>query len=476
VIASRTSRGVALAVCTSAALLAASRPGSPAGSNGIPSTDPGTWRTVVIPSPSIVRVPPPPAAGTAAARTESTRTALAARHATAAEVGFWTHHPLDGWLDQAFTSVMASQPKDPPRAARDYAYVSVAIYDAVVAAGYWKRVYRRERAHSTVQAAATQAILRDEGRYSYPSATAAVAGAASGVLSYLFPEYPPEQFDLLATQEADAMVAAGAGAENDMAAGLTLGRRVAGMVIARARQDGSTAVWSGAMPAGASHWSPPPGVDEPPVEPLAGTWKTWFMTSGSQLRPGPPPAYGSVELTREARQVMRARLNPTPSQRADALFWRGGQGTPQAPGIWDQVALWYAERANLGLAGEARLLAVLNMAMEDAAVAVWDCKYHYWSPRPENVIRDLGLDPTWTSLVPTPIFPSYVSGHSAISAAAAEVLAWFVPRDAAAVRAEAWQAAMSRLYGGIHFSSDIVTGFRMGRTIGRMAVAWARHP
>jgi membrane-associated phospholipid phosphatase len=382
------------------------------------------------------------------------------------QVSFWTDHPIDRWFDQAFLAVESQEPKDPPRASRAYAYLSVAIHDAVVAAWYWKGVYRRPLARAPSRFAAS------EGPYSYPSAVAAVATASAAVLAFLFPDIPSDQYQLLAEQCVRARIAAGASRPSDVAAGAALGRSVGALVVARASRDGADAVWRGGAPTGPNQWAPPPGLDEAPVEPLAGTWRTWFLRSGSELRPGPPPAFGSAQMLREAREVVRVSGHLTDAQRALAEFWRGGQGTAQAPGLWDQVAIRLADAAGTDLPAEAELLAVLNMAMADVAIAVWDCKYHYWSPRPVNVIQDLGIAPGWAPLLPTPAFPSYVSGHSAFSAAAAVILARFFPRSADALHAWAWQAAMSRLYGGIHFRSDIDAGFSMGAAVGARALRW----
>jgi hypothetical protein len=77
---------------------------------------------------------------------------------------------------------------------------------------------------------------------------------------------------------------------SDIAAGQELGRSIAARVIDWAQRDGSDAQWTGAVPSEPGHWS---GTH--PILPLASTWKTWALTSGSELRPGPPPAYDSPE-------------------------------------------------------------------------------------------------------------------------------------------------------------------------------------
>src|SRR5207237_822944 len=97
--------------------------------------------------------------------------------------------------------------------------------------------------------------------------------------------------------------------------------------------------------------------------------------------------------------------------------------------------------------------------------------YTYWSPRPVNVIRDSGLDPNWTSFLPTPVFPSYVSGHAGYSGAAAVVMSYFFPADTAVFEAKAQEAAMSRLYGGIHYRADNEVGLDLGHKVGNAVLA-----
>ena len=122
----------------------------------------------------------------------------------------------------------------------------------------------------------------------------------------------------------------------------------------------------------------------------------------------------------------------------------------------------------------ARVLALLNVAQADAGVASWDTKYAYWVTRPENAIRDLGLDRRWKPYIDTPFFPAYVSGHATYSGAAGEVLAHLFPQDADLWRAKAREAADSRVFGGIHYPLDGTEGLRMGRRIGELVVAHAR--
>jgi membrane-associated phospholipid phosphatase len=110
-------------------------------------------------------------------------------------------------------------------------------------------------------------------------------------------------------------------------------------------------------------------------------------------------------------------------------------------------------------------LALVNVAMMDAGIAAWDAKYTYWSIRPSEA------DPAITTPIGLPNFPSYVSGHAAFSGAAAEVLGYAFPAERAQLTAQADEAAMSRLYAGIHYRFDSEVGLRVGRAVGALAVA-----
>jgi membrane-associated phospholipid phosphatase len=431
----------------------------------------GTWQTWVLSSPGEIAVPAPPAAGSAAARADvaelqrlrATRTPAMARAARTEA----RRSPIQPWMDVNF-KLVADRAKDPVAASRAYALLSVAMYDATVAA--WKAKYRyRRSAPSGVGA------LADPGPDpSYPSEHAVIAGAASRVLAYLYPERPAAALDAMARRLARERVTAGLNYPSDTRAGLQLGRSVAAQVIAYAKSDGSDRRWNGARPHTKGSWEPPPGSLARPVSPVAGSWRTWVMTSGREFRPPPFPAYGTAAYRAQAQAVADAKLHLTPAQRKAALFWAGGQGTALPPGIWNQVVLGYLRREPQSIPRQARVLALLNVAQADAGVASWDAKFTYWVTRPENAIRDLGIDRRWKPLLKTPFFPAYISGHATYSGAAGEVMSYLFPKDAKIFEAKATEAADSRVWGGIHYPLDGTQGLRVGRRIGALVVNRAR--
>jgi hypothetical protein len=229
----------------------------------------GKWKTWVLESGAEVRVPPPPKPGTDEERTDLRRLRDARQQGTQEEeqvARSYTRSPVvEPWFEQN-VQLVARRPKDVPYSSRAYSNTAVAMYDAVIAATHWQQTYKRKPP-------AGKSLVRRSAEFSYPSEHAAMAGAASRVLAYLFPEYPKARLDERAQDVSNALVAAGAVYPSDAEAGLELGRRVAERVIAHAKRDGAETIeWDGKRPRGPEHWEPPPGSTGKPNRPEAGRW------------------------------------------------------------------------------------------------------------------------------------------------------------------------------------------------------------
>lgn len=434
----------------------------------------GTWKTWVLSSPSEIAVPPPPAPGSAQEKAEDQEIKdLAAKRTPEVKdiVRKWdaAGEPVSTpWLEMNLEFV-AARAKDPPLSSRGYALMSVAVYDAVIATWHYKYQYNRKAPD------VGERLVAPGPDPSYPSEHAAIAGAASRVLAYLFPERPALRLDESADQVADSRVNAGANRRSDVDAGLELGRQVAEKVLAYARADGAEKPCTKKVPGPPPrYWAPPPGSVANPVQPCAGEWKTWVMSAGNQFRPGPPPTFGSPAFLASAQELITVKTALTEEQKKAATFWAGGQGTPLPAGVWMNVLLAYLRNELPTRPRAERTLALAAVAMSDAGVAAWDTKFAYWDPRPQNGIRDAGLDKSWEPYIDTPFFPSYISGHATYSGAAAEVLAYLFPEDAADFRAKAQEASNSRLWGGIHWRTDNEVGVAVGEKVGALVVERAR--
>lgn len=338
--------------------------------------------------------------------------------------------PVAGWIGVTLDEI-ASHRLDPPHASR---------------------------ALATLSAAVERAVERADGRR---AKIAAVDGAASTVLPYFFP-------DRAAFFESLAQRSAG---ERGFETGARAGRRL----LERAAGDGADTPWTGTIPVGPEFWVPTPPGFLPPLLPGWGQVEAWNVDEPATLLSPPPPRPGSAAFAAELQEVYDVSQTLTPEQRAIALFWADGAGTFTPPGHWNAIATDLLETHPLSLDDEALLFATMNTAQADAFICAWLTKYTYWSLRPVTAIQR-ELDPTWMPLITTPPFPGYISGHSTTSAAAATVLSSFFPDEAEQLDAWASEAAVSRLYGGIHFRSDNETGLTVGAAVGQAAVtAWLGH-
>ncbi|MEM7385677.1 MAG: vanadium-dependent haloperoxidase [Verrucomicrobiota bacterium] len=176
----------------------------------------------------------------------------------------------------------------------------------------------------------------------------------------------------------------------------------------------------------------------------------------------------------------------TADQTEIAHFWSDFSDTATPPGHWNQIAAGLAEQEKLTIDEESRMFTLLNLALADAGLAAFDCKYHFNFWRPETALRnDSRFD--WKSLLPSPPHPEYVSGHSTFSGAAAEILKCFfgtdtitfetssdglpgVTRKFSSLWACAEEVGWSRIYGGIHYSFSNREGLALGKRVA--AAVW----
>jgi membrane-associated phospholipid phosphatase len=366
---------------------------------------------------------------------------------------------------------------NPPYAARAYSYVAVAQFEALKAAWYFKYLYNRP-APSAVDSS-IKALIPTNGLPAYPSEDAVLSGVSAELLKLLFPT-SVELITRRAGEERQAALLAGKATASDIAAGLALGQAVAAVFVARAGTDGmrtaggSPAVWqamaNAAAARGETPWRSLDTPPRPPMLPLFGSVRPWIMTMADIVneRPPAPPSTSSGLMARELAEVKQAVQRLTRKQLAIVYKWADGVSTPTPPGHWNFIATPYVAEAKFSEVRAARAFALLNMAMHDAAVACWDAKFTYFNPRPSQ------LDPSIRTMVGLPNFPAYTSGHSTFSAAAATVLSYLFPTGASYFDEEKDEAAISRLYGGIHYRSDIDIGKAHGSRVGGYTVSFAR--
>ena len=203
--------------------------------------------------------------------------------------------------------------------------------------------------------------------------------------------------------------------------------------------------------------------------PLFGKVKSFLMTPEMVVasRPVPPPSTKSEQFTKELAEIKNYGNNPSRKNMEIVTFWADGVGTYTPPGHWNAIASEAFVKQNYSEVRWARNMALLNIAMMDAAISCWDAKYTYFNPRPSQ------MDPSIKTLTGTPNFPSYVSGHSTFSGAACVVLSHLIPAKAPNFVSMAKEASDSRMFGCIHYRSDCEKGLELGEKVGGFAVARA---
>ena len=478
-------------------------PSSPSGADA----NAGTWRMIVLSGPTQIAVPAP-----APATSETYQAELAAIKAAQATLTDTQRQAIDYWAgggvlrwNQVLRELVARYnlppaPRDsgtypvpdaenpfadpqfpfanPPYAARAYSYVSVAQFEALKVAWYYKYLYNRP-APSQVDGG-VQALLPASGVPAYPSEDAVLSGVSVEMLKLLFPA-AVEEITLKAGQQREAALLGGRASSSDIAAGLALGKAVAAVLVARAGADGmrtaggTPAQWQALADAAAARgevaWKSLESPARPPMLPNFGQVQAWMMTRTDVVteRPPAPPSTSSEQMRQELAEVKGTLRDLSRDQLAIAYKWADGAGTYTPPGHWNDVAVEYVRDARFSEVRAARAFALLNMAMHDAAVGCWDAKYTYFNPRPSQ------LDPDIKTMLGLPNFPSYTSGHSTFSAAATEVLSYLFSSGATSFAAMRDEAGISRLYGGIHYRSDIDVGKAHGTRIGGYTVAFARR-
>jgi hypothetical protein len=489
--------------CNDIAQLEELTPASPASGDA----NAGNWRMIVLSGPAQFTVPPPSPVNSGAYQSELAAIKTAQANLTEAQrnsIDYWSGGGVLRW-NQIMRELVArynlppapradgsypfpdpnnpfADPRfpfaNPPYAVRAYSYVAVAQFEALKVA--WSYKYQYNRPSPSRVDSGVQALMPTTDLPAYPSEDAVLSGVSTELLRVFFPG-AVEEITLRAGEQREAALLSGKAAASDISAGLALGRAVATVFLARAATDGMAAAagtpaqWqayeNAAVARGEIPWKSQELPPRPPMLPNFGQVRTWMLTPTDLLRERPeaPPSTSSAQMAQELAEVRQTVENLTREQYAIALNWNDGVSTYTPPGHWNSIATDYVRDAHWSEVRVARAFALLNMAEHDAGVACWDAKFAYFNPRASQ------LDPAIKTVIGLPNFPSYTSGHSTFSAAAATVLSYLFPGGAATFEAMKDEAAISRLYGAIHYRADIEVGKDHGARIGAYTVAFARQ-
>ena len=247
-------------------------------------------------------------------------------------------------------------------------------------------------------------------------------------------------------------------------------------------------------------WRPTPPASAPGLAPQMATMTPWAIASPSQFRPAGPNPLTSARYAAELNETQTMGSDTSASRSADQTLYVQFWNSTNPPDFWDPVATRLSATRHLTLSENARLFALLNMALADAVIGCWDAKYTYDSWRPITAIRladtdgnpGTTVDTAWTPLITTPPFPEYPSAHSCLSSAAGRILAaqfgenldFSVTSDGmpTVVRYfESFSAALdevknARVFGGIHFRIACDDGQKLGEGLGNYILGHALLP
>ena len=360
--------------------------------------------------------------------------------------------PTSVYWNEVARDLVGMEKLDPVSASRVYAFLSIAQNDAVATA---------QEAEGQRSSDGSSAVLDMVARD-------AAASASVAVLSEFFPSYRNQMRNAYAgwAEALELEEATGGTITHQNASGHAVA--VALRVLLRAGDDGSDHDGEIAVPDGPGHWRTEP--ERRPLRPYWGQVRPLLMDSVDHFVAEPPPAVESPGF-RSALTAVKVLASQLSGQQWKLVrYWADGVGTSTPAGHWNEIAAALILDHRLSERSAARTFALLNIALFDAGIACWKTKYTYWLARPNQL--DAAIMPS----IAVPNFPSYTSGHASFSGAAAEVLSYLFPDEAKRIRELAEEAAVSRVYAGIHFPFNSAKGLEIGHRIGRLAAELNEHP
>ncbi len=416
----------------------------------------------------------------------------------AAQAGANPQDVLFNWNRMVLELVRHTPTYSPPVASRSFAYLGVTAYEAVASGTDELKSLAGQLNELSLPP------QRDPNAH-YDEAAILHAALTHGVRNFFGNTGPTGQRAMNAMEsQIETMVSASLD-EQTLATSIAYGEAVAAHILEWSLTDGGALVENLGFPyefepgSSPQSWVPTStiGLQQAPLLPNWGDNRTFAMPNGATCPVVEPPVYDAQagsEFYTEAMEVYEAVQAIEPDEEAIARFWSDDPMlSPTPPGHWIAIALQLLRETDAELHDSVDLFARLGISLADSFIGCWHEKYLYDLLRPVTYIN-LHIDPDWRPILITPPFPEYPSGHSTQSGAAAAVLeAHFGPgfafsdktheRDGLGVRSyqDFWhaaeEAAISRLYGGIHYRVAIESGLDQGRCVGAFTnalVTWER--
>lgn len=397
-------------------------------------------------------------------------------------------HILRAWYSLILELVRQTPTYSPPVAARAFAYLGITTFEAVASGSKSLRSLAG-------QARGLSDVPQRKPGIAYDEAVIVHAALAYGSQTFFGNTGPSGQRAMKALEKKLHKEAAPGLAPGVWEESAAYGKQVAEHIHAWSMGDGGAVVENLGFPEdwkltpGPAHWVPTSTIalQQKPLLPRWGECLPIAMPENGACPLPPPPEYSedkNSEFYRQAVEVYEAVKNNKPEHKTIARFWSDDPMlSPTPPGHWMWIAMQIFEKENTGLEKSVEVLARLGIAISDGFIACWKSKFEYDLVRPVTYIKRV-IDKTWEPLLITPPFPEYPSGHSTQSGAAATALAQdfgesYAFTDATHVRDNiparsfksfweaAQEAAISRLYGGIHYKAAIDMGLEQGKCVGK---------
>jgi PAP2 superfamily len=395
------------------------------------------------------------------------------------------------WYGVILELVRHTPTYSPPVASRSFGYIGVTAYEATASGNPKMRTLAG-------QLNGLAPLPQREPGAAYDEAVI-MQTALNEAAKTLFGNTGPTGQRVLGAMERKLGAGVAEGVAADVAErSVAHGRAIAAHILAWSESDGGAVVENMGFPLEYTlskepgRWVPTSLIvqQQKPLLPKWGGNRPLAMPTGASCPLPAPPAYSedpASQFHAEAKEVFDVSKTLTPEQKAIARFWSDDpmlSSTP--PGHWLSIGLALSEREGFATDKLVDMLARLGITQADAFIGCWHSKYQFDLLRPVTYIKK-AFDKTWSSLLITPPFPEYPSGHSTQSAASAAVLTALFgdvafedttgvkdglkPRKFVSFAAAAEEAGISRLYGGIHFRAAITRGLDQGRCIGAYAAA-----
>lgn len=393
-------------------------------------------------------------------------------------------HVLQSWYSLMLNLVIETPGHTPPIAARSFGYTGVALYESLVGGMQHHQslvgqlnglnsIPTRKYGNSYFAPEVANAAIAKMTKYLFANASVSNLGKVDALETSNEKIYAKEISQEIIDRSRD------------------YGRAVSEAVYNWSKTDGGHEAYLNNFPTdyvppvGEDKWIPTPPQYQRAMLPYWGNNRPMvFNDQPGPVDPPLPPSFSSAPgspFYAAAYEVYSTSLNLSPEQTTIALFWADGGNTFTPPGHNVAIALQMIRNQNLNLNQGAILLAKQGIALNDGSIVCWRSKFITNLIRPGSFIRQY-IDPSWMSFIGTPPFPTYTSGHSTFSGASAGILTaelgsqvsfmdstkmadGFSPRSFGSFNEAAQEAAISRLYGGIHYSFDNNNGFICGQSI-----------